>query len=189
MLFGNFNDDLNQYILENKGLLGASKASTKDLLLTGEKSKGLLEKGKMYSFRYFTNDESFYDTSPIVIGLGKIYDTNQLALNLHYIPYSIRISLINDILKSFSEFFNNQLKFAGKPNSQIFNRNFTYEALMLSLGKKYNLSYAIRQYRLDRMKTPITIGYENWYIGVINDDNFFFGGSILEAQKLYYKNF
>lgn len=188
MLFGNFNDDLNQYIIENKGLVGASKSSTKSLLTIGEKSKGLLEKGKMYSFRYFTSDESFYDTFPVVIGLGKVYDTNQLALNLHYIPYVIRVSLINDILKSFSDFFNNQLKFIGKPNSQIFNKNFTYEALMQSLGKKYNISYAIRQYRLDRMKNPMVIGYEDWYIGVVNNDNFFIGGSILEAQEQFYKN-
>lgn len=188
MLLGNFNDDLTQYVLENNGLLGASKSSTYDILRIGQKTKGILFQGKMYSFRYFTTDETFYDTFPIVLGLGLINGTNQLGINLHYIPYTIRISLINDIIKSFSDFFKSQLKFVGKPNYQLFNRNFTYDAVMQSLGKKYNLSYAIRQYRLDRMRNPISIGYENWYVGVSNDDNFFFGGSIREAQELYYKN-
>jgi hypothetical protein len=38
------------------------------------------------------------------------------------------------------------------------------------------------------MKDPKIIGYEDWYLGAINDDNFFFGGSILQAQDLYYQN-
>ncbi len=188
MIFGNFEDDLNQYIVENKGLLGSSKASSKALLNIGGPSKGILEQGKMYAFRYFTPDENFYDTFPIVIGLGKSYGTNQLGINLHYIPYDIRVSLIKDIIRSFSDFFESQLKAVGKPNNQIFNRNFTYDAVMQSLGKKYNISYAIRQYRLNRVRNPRILGYEDWYIGVVNDDNFFFGGSIREAQELYYKN-
>jgi hypothetical protein len=188
MIFGNFNDDLNQYLLENKGLFGASKASSIALLTRGEESKGPLDLGKMYAFRYFTSQEFFYDTFPIVIGLGAINETNQLGINLHYVPYRIRVSLINDITKSFSDFFESQIQLAGNPNVQRFNRNFTYDVVMKTLGKKYNLSYAIRQYRLDRMRKPRIIGYEDWYIGVVNDDNFFFGGTIREAQALYYKN-
>ena len=142
----------------------------------------------MYAFRYFTDQENFYDTFPIVIGLGLTNGINQLGINLHYIPYKIRVSLINDIIKSFSDFLESQIKFAGKPNNQLINKNFTYELVMKALSRKYNLKYAVRQYRLDRMRKPRVIGYEDWYIGVANDDNFFFGGTIREAQALYYKN-
>ncbi len=65
---------------------------------------------------------------------------------------------------------------------------FTYENLKKSLGRKYNITYAIRQYRMDRIKKPRMLGYEDWYIGAVNNQNHFFGGNINEAQALYYKN-
>jgi hypothetical protein len=189
MIFGNFKDDLTQYILENKGQLGASKASTTTILAVGQQSKGLLEQGKMYAFRYFTDDEAFYDTYPIVIGLGQtINTTNQLGINLHYIPYEIRIPFINDVIRSFSDVIESQFKHADNPNKQIPLRNFTYDVVKQTLGKKYNLTTAIRQYRIDRMRKPLALSYENWYIGAVNNDNFFFGGNITQAQELYYKN-
>lgn len=188
MLLGNFEDDLNLYLAQNKGRSGASKASTTALNITGAIAKGPLEQGKMYTFRYFTEDETFYDTYPIVIGLGQGHGLNQLGLNLHYIPYDARIPLLQDIVRSFSGLIESQQKYIGSPNKQIFNKDFTYDAIKMSLGKKYNLTYAIRQYRMDRMKKPRVFGYEDWYIGAVNDDNFFFGGNINQAQALYYKN-
>lgn len=188
MIVGNFEDDLNIYLAENKGRTGASKASTTVLAEIGIPSKGPLEQGRMYSFRYFTEDETFYDTYPIVIGLGQSYGLNQLGINLHYIPYDARIPFIKDIVRSFEGVFESQLKFAGNPTKQTFMKDFTYDAVKNSLGKKYNLTYAVRQYRMDRMKKPRLLGYEDWYIGVVNDSNFFFGGNINQAQALYYKN-
>lgn len=188
MIVGNFEDDLNLYLAENKGRTGASKASTTALAEIGIPSKGPLEQGRMYSFRYFTEDETFYDTYPIVIGLGQSYGLNQLGINLHYIPYDARIPFVKDIVRSFEGVFESQLKFAGNPTKQTFMKDFTYDAVKKSLGKKYNLTYAVRQYRMDRMKKPRLLGYEDWYIGAVNDSNFFFGGNINQAQALYYKN-
>jgi len=188
MIIGNFNDDLNLYLAENKGRIGASKASTLALKTTSIPSRGTLESGRMYSFRYFTKDETFYDTYPIVIGLGGGINSNQLGINLHYIPYDIRISFVYDIIKSFSSIFESQLKFAGNLKRQTFIKDFTYDTIKKIFGKKYNLTYVVRQYKMSRMKNPRVLGYENWYIGAVNDDNFFFGGDINQAQALYYKN-
>lgn len=188
MIFGNFEDDLEQYLIENRGRIGASKASTFALPNSGVPAKGPLEQGRMYSFSYFTPDEEFYDTYPIVIGLGAVHGLNQLGINLHYIPYDVRLPFIQDIIRSFDGIFESQLKFAGNPAKQTFIRDFTYDAVKQSLGRKYNLKYAIRQYRMDRMKNPRLLGYEDWYLGVVNDDNFFFGGDINQAQALFYKN-
>ena len=188
MIVGNFDDDLNIYLAENKGRSGASKASATALKKIGMASKGPLDPGKMYTFRYFTEDETFYDTYPIVIGLGAGVGLNQLGINLHYIPYDARIPFLQDIVKSFEGILETQLKFAGNPAKQTFMKDFTYEAVKQSLGKKYNLTYAIRQYKMGRMKKPRVLGYEDWYIGAVNDENFFFGGNINQAQALYYKN-
>jgi hypothetical protein len=188
MIIGNFTDDLNIFLEENKGRSGASKYSTVSLNTIGSPSKGTLEQGRMYAFRYFTNKETFYDTYPIVIGLGSSFGINQLGINLHYIPYDSRISLIKDIVKSFPSIFESQLKYAGNAKMQMYMKEFTYDAVNQSLGKKYNLKYAIRQYNMKNMKDPRVLGYEDWYVGAVNDSNFFFGGNINEAQALYNKN-
>lgn len=189
MIVGNFQEDLDIYLTENKGRNGASKKSSIDLYQLGVNAKGPLERGKMYTFRYFTEDETFYDTAPIVLGLGKSIDGNQLGINLHYIPYDARIPFLKDIVRSFQGLIDLELRNKiGNINAQSPLNQFTYEAVKESLGKKYNLTYAIRQYRLNRMKKPISLGYEHWYIGAVNEDNNFFGGTIQNAQALYYKN-
>jgi hypothetical protein len=188
MLLCNFNDDLNQYIEIHRGRSGASKASTMDLEKTGIEARGPIERGRMYTFRYFNANEKFYDTYPIVIGLDNLNKSNQMGINLHYIPFEARIPFIEDIIKSFSYVFESELKNAGNPEKQMFIKNFTYEAIKKSLGKKYNLAYAIRTYKIGKIKKPRLLGYEDWYLGAVNDDNFFFGGDINQAQLLYYTN-
>lgn len=190
MLSGNFNEDLTSYIKENRGRLRASNKSVADLTDVGQVSNGMLSTGKMYSFRYFTDDETFYDTSPIVIGLGMSESSNQLGINLHYIPYNIRLSFIRDILRSFNGLIKREINGPnlGYPNRQRRIPYFVYEAVKHSLGLKYNLTHAVRQYKLSRIRSIRTIGYENWYIAACNDEDNFVGGTISRAQALYYKN-
>ena len=188
-IVGSFKEDLDIYLAENKGRSGASRKSDAELSLIGSKAKGELENGKMYSFEYFTPDEFFYDTYPIVLGLGKSIDNHQLGLNLHYIPYEARIPFLSDVVRSFQNVISSQINNApGKPDMQLRLSEFTYDNLKKSLGRKYNVTYAVRQYRIDRIRKPRMLGYEDWYIGAVNNQNHFFGGNINEAQALYYKN-
>lgn len=188
-IVGSFKEDLDIYLAENKGRSGASRKSDAELSSIGSKAKGELENGKMYSFEYFTPDEFFYDTYPIVLGLGKSIDNHQLGLNLHYIPYEARIPFLSDVVRSFQNVISSQINNApGKPDMQLRLSEFTYDNLKKSLGRKYNVTYAVRQYRMDRIRKPRMLGYEDWYIGAVNNQNHFFGGNINEAQALYYKN-
>ncbi len=188
-IVGSFQEDLDIYLAENKGRTGASKQSDKDLKNIGYKAKGILDNGKMYSFEYFTPDEIFYDTFPLVLGLGKSDNDHQLGLNLHYIPYDARLPFLSDVFRSFKSTISSAInKSPGNPNTQPRLSEFTYDNLKKSLGRKYNITYAIRQYRLDRIRKPRMLGYEDWYIGAVNNQNHFFGGNINEAQALYYKN-
>jgi hypothetical protein len=189
MILGTFEEDLNQFLAENKGRNGASKKSDVEIPKRGGSAKGILDRGKMYSFAYYTTEEAFYDRMPIVLGLGKSINDHQLAINLHYIPYEARVPFVTDVVKSFQNVIDSNLDtMIGKPNMQSTLNEFTYENIKASLGRKYNLTYAVRQYRLDRMRNPVVIGYEDWYLGVVNNENHFYGGNINEAQALYYKN-
>lgn len=188
-IVGSFQEDLDIYLADYKGRSGASKQSDIDLKNIGSTAKGELENGKMYSFEYFTPDETFYDTYPIVLGLGKSIDNHQLAVNLHYIPYEARIPFLSDVVRSFQNVISTQINNSpGNPDMQTRLKEFTYDNLKVSLGRKYNLTYAVRQYRIDRIKKPRMLGYDDWYIGAVNNQNHFFGGNINEAQALYYKN-
>lgn len=188
-IVGSFQEDLDIYLAENKGRTGSSKKSDTELKNIGSKGKGLLENGKMYSFEYFTPSETFYDTYPIVLGLGKSIDDHQLGVNLHYIPYEARIPFLSDVIRSFNNVITSTInKSPGKPEAQRLLNEFTYDNLKKSLGRKYNLTYAVRQYKIDRIRKQRILGYEDWYIGAVNNQNHFFGGNINEAQALYYKN-
>jgi|TARA_B100000780_G_scaffold111918_1_gene78371 hypothetical protein len=185
-LIGEFNADLDIYLAESKGRTGASKRSTNDIQVMGAKSKGPLAPGKMYCFNYYTTEELFYDTKPLVIGLGESDDGHQLGINLHYMPYEARIPFLTELTKTLQ----NQIE--GKknedPSLEAPIPTFQWTFLKRALGKKYNLTYCVRQYRMDRMKNPYVIGYSDWYLGAVNNEDQFYGGNINQAQSLYYKN-
>tara|TARA_R100001377_G_scaffold69285_1_gene44618 strand:+ start:377 stop:955 length:579 start_codon:yes stop_codon:yes gene_type:complete len=189
-LIGQFKDDLDIYLAESKGRVGASKQSIKDIPNISAKSDGVLNAGKMYCFNYYTKDELFYDTKPLVIGLGESENGHQLGINLHYMPYEARIPFLTDLTVSLA----NQIKALtkgkalGNPDAQRPIAAFKWEFVKQAFGRKYNLTYCTRQYIIKKMKNPYVLGYEDWYVGAVNNDNQFFGGNINLAQSLYYKN-
>lgn len=185
-----FTKELDSYLKNNKGYVNASKQSQIDLYDVGLSSVGRFKVGKMYTFRYFTPDEPRYDTSPIILSLGFNSSRNVLGLNLHYIPYSVRIDFMYRIVKSYSSFFTRQISgsLIKNPRLQPGLSGFTYESLNSALGGRYNFKHAIHQYRLDRIRSPYIIGFENWHLGAVNNENFFFGTNINEMQSLYYTN-
>jgi len=188
MIVGDFDVDINEFIKSNNGKLSASKKSQSEIERIGINITGKFETGKMYTFRYFTPDELKYDTYPIILFLGFNEAMNLVGLNLHYIPLDPRIELVKEIIKSYSPIISNEMKNLKDPKSQKRLDTFIWEKVNPVYGRKYNIKYAIRQYRLARMKKPLLIGYENWYLGVVNNQNYFFGTNINEAQSLYYTN-
>jgi hypothetical protein len=185
-LVGVFKEDLDIYLTESKGRTGASKRSIGDIPIMGARSKGPLEPGKMYCFNYYTTEETFYDTKPLVIGLGESDDGHQLGINLHYMPYEARIPFLTQLTSTLKT----QIQYNLNDNPLLEGpiTTFQWKFLKRALGRKYNLTYCVRQYRLDRMKDPYVIGYGDWYVGAVNNEDQFFGGNINQPQSLYYKN-
>jgi len=189
-LIGEFNQDLEIYLADNKGRIGASKQSSIDIKNISAPSKGLLNPGQMYCFNYYTKDETFYDTKPLVIGLGESDNGHQLGLNLHYMPYEARIPFLTELVKSLQSTIAGLIKgnAYGNPAQQGSIGALKWEFLKAAYGKKYNLTYCTRQYMISKMKNPYVLGYEDWYVGAVNNEDEFFGGNINQAQSLYYKN-
>jgi hypothetical protein len=190
MTINDFNKTLDAYVKDNKGLSQASKQSEKDISDQGLRSVGRFKEGKMYSFRYFTPDEPKYDTSPLIISLGSPRTGYQLGLNLHYLPYNVRVDFVSTIIKSYTSFFTRQISgnIIKNPRLQPGLSGFNYNSLNEALGARYNFKHAIHLYKLQRIHSPLILGFENWHLGVVNNENYFFGTNINEAQALYYKN-
>jgi hypothetical protein len=144
----------------------------------------------MYCFNYYTKDEIFYDTKPLVLGLGESDNGHQLGINLHYMPYEARIPFLTELTSSLASQIKGLTKgyALGNPENQSPITNFRWEFVKQAFGKKYNLTYCTRQYIIKKMKNPYVLGYEDWYVGAVNNENQFYGGNINQAQALYYKN-
>ena len=184
-IVGDFKADLDIYLTESKGRTGASKRSSTDIPKISASSDGVLNPGKMYCFNYYTTDEMFYDTKPLVIGLGESDDGHQLGINLHYMPYEVRIPFLTQLTSTLKNQIQGKIKEDPADEAPI--PAFQYKFLKMALGKKFNLTYCIRQYKIDRMKGPYVLGYGDWYVGAVNNEDQFFGGNINQAQALYYK--
>ena len=189
-LIGQFTEDLEIYLTDGKGRRGASKMSDADIPRVGAVADGVLNPGQMYSFYYYTKDEPFYDSRPLVLGLGKSDNGHQLGINLHYMPYEARIPFLTELTSSLASQIKGLTKgnALGNPEVQAPITNFRWEFVKRAYGKKYNLTYCTRQYMIKKMKTPYVLGYEDWYIGGVNNEDYFYGGNINQAQALYYKN-
>jgi len=189
-LVGVFKEDLDIYLAESKGRTGASKQSIKDIPKVSAQADGVLSPGKMYCFNYYTKDEMFYDTKPLVLGLGESDNGHQLGINLHYMPYEARIPFLTELSVSLGSQIKGLTKgnALGNPKQQKPITAFRWEFVKRAFGKKYNLTYCTRQYMIKKMKDPYVLGYEDWYVGAVNNEDQFYGGNINQAQSLYYKN-
>lgn len=190
MISGVFEDDIEQYLI-NLGKTNINLQTEYDLDGVSTPFNGFFQAGKMYTYRYFTPDEKIYDTQPIIIALEYSSKDNLIGLNLHYLPINIRIDLISRIIKSYEPVFSSNSRNRRLVNPELqqsLGRSFNYDNLKKSYQNKFNILYAVRQYRLDRIINPFIIGYENWYIGVANNNDMFHGATIKNIQAQYYTN-
>lgn len=183
-----FTNNLDSFIKTSGSNERASKKSKIELPRVGVNIRTRFELGKMYNFRYFTSDEPEYDTNPIILFLGYNERRNLTGINLHYIPLKPRIGLIKDIIRSYNPIISKELARPKDPRTQRNLHTFIWDNVKLAYGTKYNVKHSVRQYRLNRIQKPLLIGYENWYLGVVNNENDFFGTTINHAQSLYYLN-
>ena len=95
---------------------------------------------------------------------------------------------MNHIVGAFSSRIKREIQRSYDPNRQYPLYSFNYRNFINSIGQQYNVSYAIRQYKMSRMSSFYSIGYQDWYLGTVNDENFFIGGTIADGQSKYWSN-
>lgn len=81
-----------------RGLFG--KVSPRDMMNHRERLVTTIQPGKMYMFFYdpkLKDKLPFYDTFPLVLPF-KGTDDGFLGLNFHYLPYMVRVNLLNNLM-------------------------------------------------------------------------------------------
>jgi len=176
--------NLSSYVRSNFNPSIASRKAESEIFNEGSSKGQIFERGKMYALLYQTPDEPFYDQMPVVISMGWIDSTHFLGLNLHYIDYYNRLKLCKIIIKAYLPQIEKQIeKQYGKVAKQAQLMNFTYDSISDIFIKKMGLQNAVHCYRLDRIKRIICLPYEKWHLGIVHNENHFFGGTITDAQK------
>lgn len=189
-MFGtNLSGSVDSYIKNAGSRVLASRNTIEDIRTYGVRSNrgGAFSPGKMYTFEYYTDDEEIYDTRPIVLGLGLNEYGNDVGINLHFIPFRQRLQLVEHIYSAFNTTINAELKSkrAPHPNSQRSLNHFTWDNINEAYGNMINIKYAVRQYRLERMRYPSVLGYQHWYLGIVNDEDNFVGVTKNKAQSKF----
>ena len=182
-------ENIDSYIDRYKSLSVASSRSRRSIAQVADTSNGILMPGKMYTFSYFTPKEPIYDRFPIVIGLGQSKNNriNQTGINLHYMPYNIRKLFVERVADDIKYSVDRILKkYIGKPDLQPPINYFTWDNVKGAYGGSFNLKYCVREYRLDRMLNPRVLGYEKWHLGVVNNEDYFYGSDLRRVQLNYY---
>lgn len=176
--------NLSSYVRNNFNPNIASRKSEGEIFKEGSPKGLAFERGKMYAMLYQTPDEPFYDQMPVILSLGWIDAKHALGLNLHYIDYYNRLKLCKMFIKVFLSQIEKSIdKQYGKPDKQTQLMNFTYDSLSDIFIKKMGLQNAVHCYRLDRVKKIVCLPYEKWHLGIVHNENHFFGGTIKDAQK------
>ena len=131
-----------------------------------------LKPGKIYVFRYdpkYKNFLDYYDMHPIVIALGQIMTENgngnlEVGINISWYPPKARKYIVGKIREMYKPMYEAAIKrspFDGQEQAFV---PIDLYALKVALDKA-GLSYAIRTYTPDRIKSPkAVVCYEDWEI-------------------------
>lgn len=183
-----FEHNLKSYLINNFNPGIASRKAEGEIWSAGSSKGALFEKGKMYVMVYMTPDEPFYDQMPVVLSMGTVDSTHMIGLNLHYITYQRRVGVIKEFNAIFNSIIEKSIEKSPEvPEKQKSINSFSYNFAIGTFIKKYGLEKCIHMYRVDRIKRIVCLPYEKWHLGVVHNENHFFGGTIADAQGVILK--
>ena len=124
--------------------------------------------GKIYIFKYepLPDVYEYWDKHPIVLNLGKLKYQNgktyNVGLNISWYPPKARKYIVEEIRKMYKKDIDKGIK--SKPGKAIDQKSYQIDLYTLKLKlDKAGLSFAIRNYSPERIKSPkYCISYENW---------------------------
>jgi len=150
--------DAYKWLLEKIEEKGKEVQENKDLSL---------QPGKLYFFEYqakYPDKYAYWDRSPVVIGLGKLPTKNgyvSMGINISWYPPKAREYIVNKIRELYKARYETEIKKKGLKANDQGSVNLDLYALKLALDP-VGLSFAIRSYLPEGIKSKYCIAYEHW---------------------------
>lgn len=144
--------------------------------------------GKLYVFDYHMKDtKKLYDTHPYVMSLGpdKEIRTTFYAINMHHMPYSIRLQFFTYVYKQMSSMIDKEIENnVGIEDAK--NQNFILAINSENMLKiPFVLKPAINKYKIENISDCKLVNYNLIHYMLQSDENFFKNGTIQDAQAKY----
>lgn len=196
-------DKINEFIKEKKSIKNAKDESIKWYKETYKEIRNRevislnigtrFKAGKIYKFSYSPTSETlpYYDSTPIIISLGRIKYKNSFAergINLNYLPHEIRIHVIDLIYNSYRNSIEAEMKGKKSNNAELQSGlPISYNSMKVMLSSVY-AQYAIRNYTVTNMTEIGNVSYEQWHkAALIQTDNFVGStqGTVYEDYRKY----
>lgn len=152
----------------------------------------VLYNGKLYVFEYREDTKKLYDTNPYVISLGptKTVPSVFYCLNLHYIPYKIRLQVVSLVYNAYSTAIDTEIKkhpAVSEGCLQDYLPSLTQGSIK-NLARKTNIMGAVHKYGIENIKNCKCVNYNKVHFMVCSEKNKFANGSIADAQELFLKH-
>lgn len=152
----------------------------------------ILYNGKLYVFEYRENTGKLYDTNPYVISLGpaKADPSVFYCLDLHFIPYKIRLQVVSLIYNAYSTTIDTEIE---KHPSVEEGRLQNYlpsltQGSIKNLARKTNIMGAVHKYVIENIKNCKCVNYNKVHYMVCSEKNRFENGTIADAQEFFMKH-
>ena len=123
--------------------------------------------GKMYTFKYspkFKQKLHWWDRHPLVLSLGQKEFENstvEFCINLHLLPYNVRIFVLDAVYKRFRVKIKEQINIFPKKARKQKPLDIGPEDMGF-ITERLHLDFAARNYRREKIRKPYVICYEDW---------------------------
>lgn len=180
-------------LLKDYGSPSAAESAMEDMLEGCPYETSVLLPGKLYVFKYAEKTDKLCDTNPIVFSLGPKEKDSEVyyGLDLHYIPFAIRLQVVSYIYNSFSNIIDAEIgRFPDVLDAP--RQNYIRECVisnMKNLARNVSLMPAIHKYRVDCIQNCKLVNYNKVHWLVMSDSDRFKNGSIADAQKMFIEKF
>lgn len=153
------------------------------------KFSGIMEAGKLYSFRY-PNPKTretldYFDTDPLILCLGhyisKDREIIELGINLHFLPLKVRQQVLITIFNIFSQKYKGQMY--RKKQKAVFLQWRQIAAPLIP----YGAAFAFRSYIPKRRVQTFEMRYEDWSKAVFLQSRAYRGTSLDEISMMWRK--
>lgn len=150
--------------------------------------------GKLYVFRYHPkykdkNAKPLYDSKPYIMSLGPKKDDPYrfFGINMHIIPYNIRVQILESIYNNFGNVIDKEIEKFPSPSEatkQAYINQISTDTIK-NASFDADISQCIHAYSIKYIQDCKLVNYNLIHFMLLSETNYFVNGSIFDAQEKF----